>query len=470
MLAALVTASMLALAAGCHGADHAARTTEPAARRGDPGDSPTEAEPQQRAATPSPTPSATTVRLVDPHGKDVPVTWYDMTTASDAAGSNDFDLVSRLEGSSACKDSVSPGALFDDGAWFALIVPGAICSWQGNGPLPASGRVGIVSKGSTAPRPWAPTSGLVPGDHHRQVTRSPVSGDRAVWFETTSTDLGDDNWRLFAADRRTGEPHVVATAEELTGGKQLPFSEATATVYRHRVYWSTTPASAAGTQRAFEPEVVSKDISGKGTITLAAKVGDQPVTTDRGVVIRTASTMEVDDVDDQDRPSVVAERIPSGFSLVTAHGLEPLLRASADGPIARNEAPGAVAASGHTLAFAIGDTEYLYDLDTGTALGFRGAGRAIPVPGDQAANSDAQREATTIHSSAVTSSVAVWTFGGGSGSLRAPVLVYDARDHTLRRVWVSHNDGEVWAAAAFVGWSGFRTLDASRTTTLASWR
>jgi len=401
-------------------------------------------------------------------GKDVPVTWYDMRAARDATTSSDFDVLSKLQPTGTCTDTLAPGALFDDGAWFTGIAPGAVCSWQGDGPLPASGQVGIVPKGSTTAHLWASTAALVPGDHHRQVTRSTVSGSWAVWSETESTNLYYDNWRVFAADRRTGKPHVVATAEEFTSGKKLPFYEATYTIYRDRAYWSTTPASVAGTQKTFEPEVVSKAISGKGAIEVVAKAGDQPVTTSRGVVVRTPSTMRVNDTDDQDQPTVITQKVPSGFSLVTPHGLRPLVRISPSGPIDRDQEPGAVAAHGNTLAFAVGDTEYLYDLATGTAIGFRGAGREITIPDALDGDSDAEREASTINSSAVTGSFATWTFGGGSGSLKAPVLVYDLKSNTLRRTWVKHNGGDVWAAGGYVGWRSIG--QDSSTTTLTAWR
>ncbi|WP_148284062.1 hypothetical protein [Luteimicrobium xylanilyticum] len=391
-----------------------------------------------------------------------------MKTARDAAPSNDFSVVSRLQTTGTCTDTLAPGALFDDGAWFTGVTPGAACSWQGDGPLPASDRVGVVQEGSTTAHLWASTVTLVPGDHHRQVTRSTVSGDWAVWSETESTDLYYDNWRVFAADRRTGKPHVVATAEEFTGGKKLPFYEATYTIYQDRVFWSTTPASVAGTQKAFEPEVVSKAISGKGAIDVVAKAGDQPVTTDSGVVVRTSSKLRVNDTDDTDSPDVKKETISTGFSLVTAHGLQPLLRISPTGPIDRDQEPSAVAAHGNTLAFAVGDTEYLYDLATGTAVGFRGAGHEIAVPDAREGDSDAESEASTINSSAVTGSFATWTFGGGSGSLKAPVLVYDLKSNTLRRTWVKHNGGDVWAAGGYVGWRSIG--QDSSTTTLTAWR
>lgn len=406
--------------------------------------------------------------LVDPEGSAaVPVRWVDVSGAAEAREGQDWTAVSvsRAEGADSCEDKTIPGALFADGAWFVGIQPAATCSWSGEADLPAPDGVGLVAAGSSDIRRWSATDQLVKGDHFRQVTRSAVAGDTAVWGETVSTNLFVDNWRVFTASRADGVPHLVARSEDLTGGKDLPFYESTYAIDGRRAVWSTSPAQPDRAARAYLPEVVSRDLSGKGPIRVLARRADEPVVTADGIVVRTFTKARVVE-DREDDPTPEKRWVPTGLALVTASGLRPLVRIDTRDPIDFPSWLGdGVAAYGSKVAFSVGPTEYLLDLEDGSITGFRGGGKVLD---EDVVGSDPVRESAVINQSALGDRWLAWTFGGTSGGTDMPVYVASLETGEVRQQPVEHNFGNIWTAGDLVGWTS--SSRESSTTTLARWR
>jgi len=444
VLAALAAAGTLTLT-GCHGEPP---TTAP---------SPTRSTPTTTSPSASPTPG--TIRLSAADGSDVAVHWVDAPTGSAAPGS-DYAVISTLTMPPECGEQLVPRVLLADAAWFVGIRPAALCAWQGESVLPAGYGVGILPSGASDVTSWPSTASLVPGDDPRQVTSSTADGDTVVWSETASTGLDVDGWRVFAASRTDGVPHLVARAEELTGGKDLPFYESTYAISGTDVYWSSAPPEGPD---ANAPVVVSKSLSGHGTITVLAEDCDQPVTTDHGVVVRTISMASTIGQDAYGKPEPQQNMTADGLALVTADGLEPLLHIESDDPLPFGVHVDALAASGSRVAFAVGASEYLLDLDTNEVTGFKVGG--VPVPGQGEAVVSAPVVTST---SAVTAELMAWSYGNGAASGTEPVSVYRFDSGVLKRVDVPRNGGTVWAVGDTVAWDASDGTYAFETVT--SWR
>lgn len=387
------------------------------------------------------------IRLVGPDGAQLPVRWVG-PEPSPATPGDGFDVVSTLSQPKECGQQLLAGSLLAGGAWFVGIRPAALCAWQGEAQLPAGYGVGLLPAGGSPVVPWASTGGLVPGDPPRQVTNGTTDGTTVVWSETASTGLFVDNWRVFAASVADGVPHLVARAEELTGGGDLPFYDSTYALHTGRVYWSSARADVPPTSVTYAPQVLAKDVTGSDAIAVVATDADQPVATDRGVVVRTIASTALIGQDASGKAETQQGMAATGIALVTPGGLDQLVRIESDAPLPFGARVTALAGAGSHVAFAVGTTEYLLDLDTHQVTGFNAQGN----PRTDAAT-DILTAPTVVWSSAMSTDLLAWSYGNNGPDTAQPVFVYRRATSTLRRVDVPLNAGQVWAVGNDVAWS-----------------
>lgn len=387
------------------------------------------------------------VRLVGPDGAQLPVRWVS-PEASPAAPGDGFDVVSTLSQPKECGQQLVAGSLLAGGAWFVGIRPAALCAWQGEAQLPAGYGVGLLPAGGSQVVTWASTGALVHGDPPRQVTNGTTDGTTVVWSETASTGLDVDSWRIFATSVADGVPHLVARAEELTGGGDLPFYDSTYAQHAGRVYWGSARAEVPPTSVAYAPQVLAKDVTGRSAIAVVATDADQPVATDPCVVARTIALTTVTGQDASGKAEPQRRMAATGIALVTPGGLTPLVRIESDAPLPFGVHVTALAGAGLHVAFAVGTTEYLLDLDTNQLTGFSAQGN----PQTDAATGTLTAP-TVVWASAMSTDLLAWSYGSSGPDTAQPVFVCRVATSTLRRVDGPLNAGLVWAVGNDVAWS-----------------
>ncbi|MBD9698018.1 hypothetical protein IGS67_00700 [Flavimobilis sp. GY10621] len=417
-------------------------------------------------ATPSgptqlPTPSKNVEEpraLLDPDGRVLDVRWVPVASQVEARQGETYTVLDTIRSERGCVERIGARAVLGGGATVVGIGPKETCTWDGGPRLPANDRIGVRDADGTLRR-FVTTEGLVPEDDPRQITAVAASATHVVWAETASTDLFHDDWRIFAARLDDGVPHLVAKAEDFTGGKEpLTFFEVQLAVGADRVWWSTAPADGEG-----PPVVVSRRLDGTGPIDVVAKASDSPVVTSDGLVVRTLTEVSTMSQDDQGEPAAEIMWRGTGLALVADNEATPLLSIDTTETLGTEEELGALSSDGVRVAFAVGDAVYALDLSREAIVGVHGGG--VKPTTDI---SDEFREATTIASTALDEGRLVWSFGGGAGATTSPVYVLELASDALQRIVVEDNAGEVVAAAGNIAWSGF--VDDRRTTTVVDWR
>lgn len=148
------------------------------------------------------------------------------------------DILMEAPSDGKCYDLVDPSGRVDDTTLLATLTPAKVrCEYDGGEELPASTLMGIQKDGEFVP--FSSTAKLVPHDTPRQVYDMTSDGTTAYWFETASTSLSHDEWRLFAADLKTGDSRLLLTAEDgLDLAGPLPVSAKTnLTFHEGRLYF-----------------------------------------------------------------------------------------------------------------------------------------------------------------------------------------------------------------------------------------
>lgn len=99
--------------------------------------------------------------------------------------------------------------------------------------------------------PVGDTTGLVPGDPHRQVIGAAFAGETVTWQETASTNLFVSDWRMFRRDLDGGNVELLARSEQVYPDGNLPGAVGNAMLVPSgdRVGWHTTFAREDGTLR-----------------------------------------------------------------------------------------------------------------------------------------------------------------------------------------------------------------------------
>jgi hypothetical protein len=154
-----------------------------------------------------------------------------------------------------------------------------------------SNRVGLLRDDGTVDL-FADTSNIRPDGRPRQTYAGDINEQWVVWMETSSDNMYESNWRLFAQELDGGKPILVAAAEDqrkatteflpLAGGDPFPrLSEGL-------VWWWTAHEQPDGT---FQPRILAADPAGgepKEMLALSAQLS--PVT--GGIVAVTLSEAE----------------------------------------------------------------------------------------------------------------------------------------------------------------------------------
>ncbi|WP_165375489.1 hypothetical protein [Sanguibacter massiliensis] len=410
------------------------------------------------AQLPAPTENAEKPRaLLDPGGRVLDVGWVPVASQVDAREGETYEVLDTVRSEGGCVERIGAEVVLGGGATVVRIGPKEACTWDGGSRLPANDRIGVRRADGTLRR-FPTTEGLVPGDDPRQITAVAASSTHVVWAETASTDLFHDDWRLFAARLDDGVPHLVAMAEDFTGGKEpLTFFEVQLAVGADRVWWSTAPADGEG-----PPVVVSRRLDGTGPIDVVAKASDSLVVTSDGLVVRTLTEVSTMSQDDQGEPAAELMWRGTGLAVVADNEATPLLSIDTTETLGAEEELGELSSDGSRVAFAVGDAAYAMNLSSTTLVGVHGGGvKPSTEIGDEF------REATTIASTALDEARLVWSFGGGAGATTPPVYVLDLDTDALARIVVEENAGEVKATAGSIAWSGF--VNDRRTTTVVDW-
>ena len=137
----------------------------------------------------------------------------------------------------------------------AVTMPSATASFYDVLAMGAGGRLfterGVVRDEKeligTAHVGWLTRSGFDPFDYadshwSSQVIGGSVDGRRATWAETTSTDLFNSNWRIFAAVGTSGRT-LVADSRSVYGKAMLrpAFGQTMPVLLGTKVYWAAVP-------------------------------------------------------------------------------------------------------------------------------------------------------------------------------------------------------------------------------------
>lgn len=157
------------------------------------------------------------------------------------ASSKDFvrtGTIMKKPESGKCFDTIAPYGSIDASTSMAVLAPAQIrCEYDGGEEMPTSTLTGLVKNGVFTP--FSSTAHFVPSDTPRQTYDMATDGQNVYWFETASTSLSHDEWRLFAADIETGKSKLLLTAEEgLQLAGPLPVAAKTNLTYREgRLYF-----------------------------------------------------------------------------------------------------------------------------------------------------------------------------------------------------------------------------------------
>ncbi|WP_432457737.1 hypothetical protein [Cellulomonas iranensis] len=288
--------------------------------------------------------------------------------------------------------------------------------------------------------PWPETDGMVPGDAPRQLYGADAGQGAVAWAETASIRLDQSNWRVFARDD-TGRTSLVAASEEVLDGPMPVLNDdARPVVADGRVYWATPAPTGSGD---LQMQVVSRDVRGRGPLSVEARGAARPAVGDDGLyVVRTY----------RDEPT-----IPDGRSVVAAAAgggdTAPLL--TVDGPPGVNVVD--VVADGSRLAFVTSAPSfstgavYVHDRSSGSLV-------AVPTAGA------GQRTDLALCGDRL-----VWTTNDGSGVAAGTVFVLDVPTLDLREVEVEGGYGTVMCAGDVVAWQSLPSPDGFATTTVVRW-
>lgn len=157
------------------------------------------------------------------------------------AGDSEFkrvNVIMAAPASGKCFDALIPFEKIDATSTLAVLTPARIrCEYSGGEELPTATLAGTETRGVF--EPFSSTAEMVPGDSPRQTYDMTTDGTTAYWFETASTSLSHDEWRLFAADLRTGRSRLLLKAEDGLGlAGPLPVTSKTnLTIREGRLYF-----------------------------------------------------------------------------------------------------------------------------------------------------------------------------------------------------------------------------------------
>lgn len=276
----------------------------------------------------------------------------------------------------------------------------------------------------------------------RQIYAGDTDARWWVWMETSSVDLYQSNWRLFAREKDGGEPRLIAAAEdqlvESKGYVPLLEGDPIPRLSEGLVWWWTATESPDG---SFHPRILAVDPAG-GEPREMLPLGGRLAPVKGGVVavrLRRA-----------DGPDAEREFMDTGLVLIdTAGGVRDLIRYS---PTWEAEQPWfltALAADGDIVALSIGETVWVIRTD-GTPVA------RIPVPGDR----DVQELAVCG------GKVAFAPYSDLSGGDK--VMIFDTSTKDLSEIDAPHAQPDVMCTKDRLLWA--QILDGRRKTyTIAQW-
>lgn len=248
-------------------------------------------------ATPTPTPSVTSLRPPPSASADSHLL-FDATGVGlvfpvvDITGAEPLTLpeVTRITPASTGEDHTILLALGSDKA----LVNISPAENYGHGEFVKSDRVGLLSDDGTVGL-FEDTSRIRSDGLPRQTYTGDMDEQWAVWMETSSTNLYESNWRLFAREIDGGQPVLVAAAEEqrATTTAMLPLLEGDPfpRLSNGLVWWWTAYEQPDGT---FRPRILAADPTGGDPVEMLPLGGLlSPVA--EGVVA--VQLMQVDDPD-----------------------------------------------------------------------------------------------------------------------------------------------------------------------------
>lgn len=307
--------------------------------------------------TMAPSSSASTSGLADPHtitDATGVILQFPLVELDDAKPLT-LPEVARITPAPPGQDHTVLLALSND---TALVTVSPSENFDGPG-LKKSGRVGLLSNDGTIDLS-ADTSGIRSDGLPRQTYAGDIDEQWAVWMETSSEDMYQSNWRLFAQDINGGQPILVAAAEDqrkatteylpLVGGDPFPrLSEGL-------VWWWTAHEQPDG---SFQPRILAADPAGgepKEMLTLGAQLS--PVT--GGVV-----AVKLSEADEHPQTGIV--RIDTDGTVTD------LVRFTQDTEAQWGASE--LASSGNIVAMATGDAVLIMDTNAHPIA-------QIPIPND----------------------------------------------------------------------------------------
>lgn len=391
-------------------------------------------------ATPTPTPSATSLR--PPLSASA-----DSHTLFDAAGvALEFPVVDLAAAEPLTLPEVAritpppPGAdrtiLLALGGDKALVAISPAENY-GNAEFVKSTRSGLLSDDGTVDL-FQDTSNIRSDGLPRQTYAGDVDEQWAVWMETSSTNMYESNWRLFAREIDGGQPVLIAAAEEQRAAAtaMLPLLEGDPfpRLSNGLVWWWTAHEQPDGT---FRTRILAADPAGGDPLEMLPLGGRLSPVTDGIVAVQNSVVGD---------PDAINPLQPTGLVLIDTTGkVTDLVRFTPD--LEDGSGIGSLASDGDIVAMVMGDAVMILDT-SGTPIA------QIPVP-----------ENLDLWEVAVCAGKVVFAPSTAAGGDK--VMIYNTTTRTLAAIDVPKAAPGVYCSDQRIAWTSID--DHWSTYTIATW-